>query len=76
LFSAELYVRGLDGCLFAEGYVVQGEYASRLVCAATPYLPGAEKPGSTKVFNGPYPAGSWRAMNGNMTFLRIPLIAL
>jgi hypothetical protein len=56
LFSAELYVRGLDGYVFAEGYVVQGEHAGELVRAALPYLPDSEKPGSAKIFNGPYPA--------------------
>jgi hypothetical protein len=55
LFSAELYVRGLDGYMFAEGYVVQGEHAGQLVTAAVPYLPGSEKAGSSRVFNGPYP---------------------
>jgi len=56
LFSAELYVRGLDGYLFAEGYVVQGEHAGQWVRASLPYLPGSEKAGSAKIFNGPYPA--------------------
>jgi hypothetical protein len=55
LFSAELYARGLDGYLFAEGYVVQGEHAGQLVRAALPYLPGCEKAGTAKIFNGPYP---------------------
>ncbi len=57
LFSAELYARGLDGCLFAEGYVVRGEYAGQRVRAALPYLPGAEQAQSDKIFNGPYPPG-------------------
>ncbi|MBN1505793.1 MAG: hypothetical protein JW955_03050 [Sedimentisphaerales bacterium] len=55
LFSAELYVRGLDGYLFAEGYVVQGEHAGQSVRAALPYLNGYEEAGSAKIFNGPYP---------------------
>jgi hypothetical protein len=55
LFSAELYARGLDGCLFAEGYVVRGEHAGQWVRAALPYLPGAEQAGSARIFNGPYP---------------------
>jgi len=55
LFSAELYARGLDGCLFAEGYVVRGEHAGHWVRAALPYLPGGEKAASAKIFEGPYP---------------------
>ncbi len=55
LFCAELYVRGLDGYLFAEGYVVRGESAGQLVRAALPYLPDAQKPGSARIFDGPYP---------------------
>lgn len=55
LFSAELYARGLDGCLFAEGYVVRGEHAGRWVRAALPYLPGAEHADSARIFDGPYP---------------------
>ena len=55
LFSAELYARGLDGCLFAEGYVVRGEHAGHWVRAALPYLPGGEKAASAKIFDGPYP---------------------
>lgn len=55
LFSAELYARGLDGCLFAEGYVVRGEHAGHWMRAALPYLPGGEKPASAKIFEGPYP---------------------
>jgi hypothetical protein len=56
LFSAELYVRGLDGYLFAAGYVVRDESAGQLVRAALPYLPGAPQPGVTHVFDGPYPS--------------------
>ena len=55
LFSAELYARGLDGCLFAEGYVVRGEHAGHWARAALPYLPGAEHADSAKIFDGPYP---------------------
>lgn len=55
LFSAELYARGLDGCVFAEGYVVRGEHAGQWIRAALPYLPGGEEAASAKVFDGPYP---------------------
>jgi hypothetical protein len=55
LFSAELYARGLDGCLFAEGYVVRGEHAGQWMRAGLPYLPGGEQAASAKIFDGPYP---------------------
>jgi hypothetical protein len=54
-FSAELCVRGLDGYLFAEGYVIRGPHAGELVKASLPYLPGREWPAVTKVYAGPYP---------------------
>ncbi len=56
LFSAELYVRGLDGYLFAAGYVVRDESAGQLVRAALPYVPTAPKAGVTQAFAGPYPS--------------------
>jgi hypothetical protein len=55
LFSAELYARGLDGCLFAEGYVVRGEHAGQWMRASLPYLPGGEKAASARIFEGPFP---------------------
>jgi hypothetical protein len=55
LFSAELYARGLDGCLFAEGYVVRGAHAGHWMRAGLPYLPGGEQAASARVFDGPYP---------------------
>lgn len=55
LFSAELYVRGLDGYMFAEGYVVRGPHAGQLVRASLSYLPDRGKASSTKFFEGPYP---------------------
>jgi hypothetical protein len=61
LFSAELYVRGLDGYLFTAGYVVRGESAGYLVRASLPYVPTAPKPGVTKIFDGPYPSPAARA---------------
>jgi hypothetical protein len=54
-FCAELYVRGIDGYLFAAGYVVRGASAGQVVRAALPYLPLAPQPGSAKIFDGPYP---------------------
>jgi hypothetical protein len=55
LFSAELYVRGLDGYMFAEGYVVRGPHAGQLVRSSLPYLPNRGKASSARFFEGPYP---------------------
>lgn len=54
LFAAELCVRGLDGYVFAEGYVVRGRHAGELVRAALPYMPDRTEPGTRRVFPGPY----------------------
>lgn len=61
LFSAELYARGLDGYLFAAGYVVRDEAAGQLVRAALPYVPTAPEPGITRAYAGPYPSPTPRA---------------
>lgn len=55
VFSAELTVRGLDGYLFAEGYVIRGANAGTLMRAALPYLPGHQTADVGKVYDGPYP---------------------
>ena len=55
LFSAQLCARGLNGYLFAEGYVVRGPHAGELVRASLPYLPGRGKSSAAKVYPGPYP---------------------
>jgi hypothetical protein len=60
LFCAELYARGLDGYLFAAGYVVRDENAGQLVRAALPYVPTAPEPGVIQAFAGPYPSPAAR----------------
>ena len=55
LFSVELCVRGLDGYVFAEGYVVRGPQAGQLLRAAVPYLPGRGEAGTAKLDPGPNP---------------------
>src|SRR5262249_41150514 len=54
-YCAELYVRGLDNYVWAEGYIIRGPNAGTLVKAGIPYLLLREQPYSTKVYNGPYP---------------------
>lgn len=55
--TAELYVRGLDSYVWAQGYVIRGEHAGTLGTAAIPYLSPFAKAGSATVFAGPYPSG-------------------
>jgi hypothetical protein len=54
-YAVELYVRGLDSYIWAEGYIVRGPNAGNLVKAAVPYMPQRVKASSAKVFAGPYP---------------------
>ncbi len=55
-YAAELYVRGLDNYVWAEGYVIRGEHAGTLVSASIPYLTGFDSTGERLVFTGPFPA--------------------
>ncbi|MGD9645971.1 MAG: hypothetical protein AB7U73_09670 [Pirellulales bacterium] len=54
-YCAELYVRGLDNYVWAEGYIIRGPNAGMLYSAAIPYLPGRTASGVRKAFAGPYP---------------------
>ncbi len=56
LFAAELYCRGLDGYIFAQGYVVRGPHAGKLLQAGIPYLPDRQASTCTRIYEGPYPA--------------------
>jgi hypothetical protein len=49
-YAVELYVRGLDNYVWAEGYVIRDASAGTLMKAAVPYLAGREKTTSQKVF--------------------------
>lgn len=53
--TAELFVRGLDNYIWAEGYIVMGPEAGMLYKSAVPYLPHREYGSAEKVFDGPYP---------------------
>jgi hypothetical protein len=54
-YSAELYVRGLDSYLWAEGYIIRGPQAGTLTVAKIPYFPRRQEQSSQHVFEGPYP---------------------
>ena len=54
-YAAELYVRGIDSYVWAEGYVVRGPNAGWFATCSIPYLPLRQETGSRKVFAGPYP---------------------
>jgi hypothetical protein len=54
-YAVELYVRGLDSYIWAEGYIVRGPNAGWLTTAAIPYSTHRQQQSTRKVFNGPYP---------------------
>jgi len=49
LYAAELYTRGLETYVWAEGYIVRGPHAGVLVRASVPYLPNRMLPGTQRV---------------------------
>ena len=53
VFREERYVRGLDGYVFFEVYIVRCEHAGDLVRVTLPYLSESDKPGVAKVFDDP-----------------------
>ena len=55
-YAAEIYVRGLDGYVWAEGYTVSGDKAGHLTRACIPYIAGWPEISRRKLFDGPYPA--------------------
>ncbi len=55
VFAVELYARGLDSYVLAEGYIIRGPNAGALMRAALPHLPGREKALAGKVYAGPHP---------------------
>jgi hypothetical protein len=54
-YAAEVYVRGLDNYVWAEGYVIRGPRAGWLTTARIPYLAHRQEESSRLVFDGPYP---------------------
>jgi len=53
--TVELYVRGLDNYLWAEGYLIRGSHAGTLSTAAIPYWKEHTVASDRKVSPGPYP---------------------
>jgi hypothetical protein len=54
-YAAELYIRGIDNYLWAEGYILKGPNAGTLTKARLPYLSRRKEASVTKIFAGPYP---------------------
>jgi hypothetical protein len=54
-YAVELYIRGLDSYVWAEGYIVRGPHAGWLTSAAIPYSKHRREKTTRKVFDGPYP---------------------
>jgi hypothetical protein len=54
-YCMELYVRGLDNYVWAEGYIVRGPNAGHLTKATIPYLPLRQRNETSLIFKGPYP---------------------
>lgn len=54
-YCAELYVRGLDSYVWAEGYIIRGDNAGWLGTSAIPYLPLRTQTGFAKIYDGAHP---------------------
>ena len=54
-YALELYIRGLDSYVWAEGYIARGPNAGWLTTAAIPYSAHRLQKAARKVFEGPYP---------------------
>ena len=52
-YTAELFVRGLDSYVWAQGYVIRGDRAGTLVKASIPYLRPFLHAGTETAFAGP-----------------------
>ena len=54
-YAAELYLRGIDGYIWAQGYIIRGPNAGTLTSVDIPYSTHHREQFSKKVFDGPYP---------------------
>jgi hypothetical protein len=54
-YAAELYLRGIDGYIWAQGYIIRGPNAGTLASVDIPYSTHHHEQFSKKVFDGPYP---------------------
>jgi hypothetical protein len=55
VYAAELYLRGIDSYVWAEGYIIRGPNAGTLTTARIPYSTHRLQTITRKVFDGPYP---------------------
>jgi hypothetical protein len=62
-YSAELYVRGIDNYVWAEGYIIRGPGAGTLSKAMIPYLTARAESATSSVYAGPYPSAHERGAN-------------
>ena len=54
-YTVEMYIRGIDSYIWAEGYIVRGPNAGNLTTATIPYSTTRREASTRKVFDGPYP---------------------
>jgi hypothetical protein len=54
-YCVELYVRGIDSYVWADGYIIRGPNAGELTTAAVPYSTHHKNAETRKVYDGPYP---------------------
>jgi hypothetical protein len=54
-YAAELYLRGIDGYIWAQGYIIRGPNAGTLAAVDIPYSTHHREQFAKKVFDGPYP---------------------
>jgi hypothetical protein len=54
-YAGELYVRGLDGYIWAEGYIIRGPTAGTFTSVDIPYSAHHHQQFTKKIFDGPYP---------------------
>jgi hypothetical protein len=62
-YSAELYVRGIDNYVWAEGFIIRGPSAGLLTQAAIPYLTSRSESTTSTVYTGPHPSARERGAN-------------
>jgi len=54
-YAVEMYIRGIDSYIWAEGYIIRGPNAGNLTTATIPYSTTRREASTRKVFDGPYP---------------------
>jgi hypothetical protein len=54
-YAAELYARGIDSYVWAEGYIIRGPHAGTLGRAKIPYSRTRTTTDFRQIFDGPYP---------------------